>query len=127
VLRIFSHVIYLVQNDKFHADVEHVFRANKLIDLVPDDVDAAFVRGVQMNDQVLVDFVVFRLIFIDEIHDSGCFTGTGRTVEEQIGKIVFGQYVFEELLIDGVEYNIVELYGSVLFYPGNGGRIFHVS
>ena len=126
MLRIFSHVIYFVQNDKFHTDIEHVFRANKLIDLVTDDVDAAFVRGVQMNHQILIDFVVFGLIFVDEIHDGGCFAGAGRTVEEQIGEIVFGQYVLEELLIDGVEYNIVELYGPVLFYPGNGGRIFHV-
>jgi len=92
LLGVFRHIIYFIKDDEFVTDFKQVFGSNKLVDLVADSVDAAFVRCIEMDDETFVDVVLRFLVFIDEIDNSGGFAGAGGSIQEQIGEVFVFQH-----------------------------------
>jgi pentose-5-phosphate-3-epimerase len=52
------------------------------MNLVSDDVNSAFVRGIEVDDGAFVHTIVFGLEFIDQIDNRRGFPGTGRSVKQ---------------------------------------------
>jgi hypothetical protein len=66
LLRVFRHIIDLIQYDEFEPGLEKVHRFDEMVDLVADNIDSAFIRRIEMNDHTLVGFAdCAYLVFID--------------------------------------------------------------
>jgi hypothetical protein len=121
LLRRLGHVVDLVQNHEFHADFKDVFRFHKLVYLGPDDVDAALIRCIQVDDRFLVSARPPVLVLVDEIDDGGGFARSWRTVKQQIREMVFLNDIPEKSAVQGVQHDIVELARPVFLNPRHGG------
>lgn len=59
--------------------------ARKVLDLLPDDGNAAFVGGVELENAGAVEFGSVELF--GEGEDGGCFACAGGTVEEHVWEL----------------------------------------
>jgi hypothetical protein len=123
-LSVLGHVIYLVQNDEFHTNVEHIVGFDELKNLITYDINTAFIGGIQMNHQVFVDGGIFGLKFVDKIDDRGGFARSRRAIKQEIGEIIFTKNVLEKFLVDRIENNVIKPCGSIFFNPRNGIILF---
>lgn len=64
---------------------EYAACAGKVLDLLPHDVDASVVRGVELQGHVLHGAAVH---LPGNRQDCGCFARARRSVEEQVGQAV---------------------------------------
>jgi hypothetical protein len=92
-----------------------------LVDLVANNVDAALVARVQMDDVGFVDLRIPFLMLVDEVDDGGGFAGAWRAVEKEIGEIIFFEDIFEDCAIHFIENNFFEPFGAIFFDPWNIG------
>ena len=92
MLGVFRHIIDFIEDDEFIPNFKEILGSNKLVDLVADSVDTAFVGCIEMDDETFVDVVLRFLIFVDEVDYSGCFAGAGGSIQEQIGKVFIFQH-----------------------------------
>jgi hypothetical protein len=87
-----GHRVRLVQDDELEALGKECTRLGELPDLIPDDVNAAVVGGVELED---LFSVVGTIDSPGESEDRGCFAGSGGSVEEEMRKTAFGYEVFD--------------------------------
>lgn len=93
-LCIFRHVIHLIQDDKLDAGAKERLCGDKAIDLIANDVNAAFIGGVQMNHEATICVLHGgSLVLIDKIHDGGGFSGSWGAVKQQVGEMSGGDDV----------------------------------
>ena len=92
LLCVFCHIIYFIEDDEFIPDFKQILGSNKLVDLVADGVDAAFVGCIEMDDETFIDVVLRFLVFVDEVDYSGGFASPGGTIQEQIGEVFVFQH-----------------------------------
>ena len=92
LLRVFRHIIDFIEDDEFVSDFKQILGSNKLVDLVADSVDPAFVGRIEMDDETLVDVVLRFLVFVDEVDYSGGFAGAWGSIQEQIGEVFVFQH-----------------------------------
>ena len=65
---------------------------NKLIYLVPDNIDSSFVGRIQMYDESFIVLVVFALKRVDKIDDGCGLTRSGRSVQEKVWEVIRSKY-----------------------------------
>jgi hypothetical protein len=117
LLRVFGHIIHLIQNHKFVTGFKQILGFHELVNLVANNINASFVGRVQMNDQTLV--FLDSLVLVDQIDDGGGFAGSGRAVQQQIWKILVFNHIHEKHLVIWVKHNIVKIAGAIFFGPGD--------
>ena len=117
LLRVFGHVVHLVQDDELESLLEKVVGLDELVDLVPDDVDPAFVGSVQMQHVGFVHAVVPALVLVDEVHDGGGFARARRAVEEQVGENLLGHHILEKAAVAVLQYDFAKRGRAVLLDP----------
>jgi len=87
-LRIFGHVIHLVQDDELGADSKERLRCDEAVDLIANDVYAALVGGVQVNHETAVGVLHGgTLVLIHEIYDGGGFARARGSIKQQVGEM----------------------------------------
>jgi hypothetical protein len=91
LLGVFGHVVDLIQHNKLEPEFKQVFGFHKLVNLVADNVDSPLVGCVQMDDETLVFF--YFLVLIDQVNNSGGFAGSGGSVQQDVGEILFFEHI----------------------------------
>ena len=82
---------------------------------VADDVDAALVAGVELEDGF---FVGGTEELAGETEDGGCFANAGHATDDDVGHVAIFGYDFKTLDCFGVAYYVVEVDWAVLLDPG---------
>ena len=119
MLGIARHVIDFVENDKLETLVKEVERPDKRMNLIADNVNAAFVGSVEMNDVALVgSSIMFGLELVDQVDDGGGLARTRWAIKEQVGEILLVDDFAKEVAVRGVENNVIELRRTVFLDPG---------
>jgi len=102
-LRVFGHVIHFIQDDKFDARSKEGLRGNEAVNLIANDVNAAFVGGVQVYHKAAVNVLHGGLlIFVDQIGDGGGFAGAGWAVKQQVWEVPGCNDVLQYEFIKGI-------------------------
>jgi hypothetical protein len=122
LLRILRHIIHLVQNDEFHADIKEVLSPHELVNLVAYNIDTALVRGIQMYNISAIRYAPLSLVLLDQINNRRRLARPRRPIEEQVRKHIGMNHINEEAAIDGIQHNIIEMRGPVFLNPGFIGR-----
>ena len=84
---------------------------------VADDVDAALVAGVELEDGF---FVGGAEELAGETEDGGCFANAGHAADNDVGHVAIFGDDFKTLDCFGVAYYIVEVDWAVLLDPRKG-------
>ncbi len=117
LLRALGHVVDFVQDDEFGAALEQSLGVHEGHDLVANDVDAAFVGGVQVDDEIVVVDAVSRVESVDEVDDGRGFARSWRPVEQEIRELVGFDHPPQNGAVERVQHNLVEGLWTILFRP----------
>ena len=117
---VLGHIVHFVQDDKLEPLFKQVLGFGKLMNLVTDNINPSFIRGIQMDDITLVDTVIPVLELVDEIDDGRGFSRPRGAIKQQVREVVFVENILEQFPVEGVQDNILELGRAVFFHPGDG-------
>ena len=116
LLRAACHAVGLVEDDEFlPAGGESDFFLCEAFDAVADDVDAALVAGVELEDGF---FVGGAEELAGETEDGGCFANAGHAADDYVRHVAIFGDDFKTLDCFGVAYYIVEVDWAVFLDPG---------
>ena len=94
---------------------ERDFLLGETLDAIADNVDAAFVAGIELEDGFFVD-VAEELP--REAEDRGCFANAGHAGDDDVRHVAIFGDDFEAFDCLNVADYIVEVDGAVFFDPG---------
>jgi hypothetical protein len=120
LLGVLGHIVHFVQDDKLEPFFKEVLGFGKLMNLVTDNINPPFIRGIQMDDITLVDTVIPVLELVDEINDGRGFSRPRGAIKQQVREVVFVENILEQFTVEGVQDNILEVGRAVFFHPGDG-------
>ena len=116
LLRAACHAVGFVEDDEFlAARGKGDFFLGEAFDGVADDVDAALVAGVELEDGF---FVGGAEELAGETEDGCCFADAGHAADDDVGHVAIFGDDFETLDCFGVAYYVVEVDWAVLLDPG---------
>ena len=118
LLRPARHAVRFIEDNQFlPAGGESDFLLRKTLYAIADDIDAALVAGVELEDGF---FVGGAEELAGETKDGGCFANAGHAADDDVGHVAIFGDDFKTLDSFGVAYYIVKVDWTVLLDPGQG-------